>query len=168
MRIYESNTGLKRDLLLRTCTCYMLVSCLAYSALKMEATCSSETSVDFQRTKRQKMQPFMKWHYFHHLWVQYLTVWLELLLNELRFLPESPCAVRTKDLATRMRGAKSWWWIVMTLLHIQNLSCRTQTTGPFKYRNTKLTKCRMDPNIRRYLIFPIIKLNISLSSEGCK
>jgi hypothetical protein len=32
-------------------TCFMLVSCLAYSStLKMEATCSSETSVDFQRT----------------------------------------------------------------------------------------------------------------------
>jgi hypothetical protein len=30
-----------------------LVSCLAYySILKMEATCSSETSVDFQRTTR--------------------------------------------------------------------------------------------------------------------
>jgi hypothetical protein len=32
-------------------TCYMLVSCLPYSAtLKIEAICSSETSVDFQRT----------------------------------------------------------------------------------------------------------------------
>jgi hypothetical protein len=31
----------------------MLVSCLAYSStMKMEATYSSETSVDFQRTKR--------------------------------------------------------------------------------------------------------------------
>jgi hypothetical protein len=30
---------------------FMLVSCLAYSStLKMKATCSSETSVDFQRT----------------------------------------------------------------------------------------------------------------------
>jgi hypothetical protein len=30
--------------------CFMLASCLAYSSiLKMEATCSSETSVDFQR-----------------------------------------------------------------------------------------------------------------------
>jgi hypothetical protein len=29
--------------------CFTLVSCLAYfSALKMEATCSSDTSVDFQ------------------------------------------------------------------------------------------------------------------------
>jgi hypothetical protein len=34
-------------------TCFMLVSCLAYSlALKMEAICSSETSVNFQRTAR--------------------------------------------------------------------------------------------------------------------
>jgi hypothetical protein len=34
-------------------TCFMLVSCLAYSsALKMEATCSSETSVDFHRNTR--------------------------------------------------------------------------------------------------------------------
>jgi hypothetical protein len=30
----------------------MLVSCSAYSTLKMEATCCSETSVDFQRTTR--------------------------------------------------------------------------------------------------------------------
>jgi hypothetical protein len=31
---------------------FTLVSCLAYfSTLKLEATCSSETSVDFQRTK---------------------------------------------------------------------------------------------------------------------
>jgi hypothetical protein len=34
-------------------TCFMLVSCVVYfSALNMEATCSSETSVDFQRTTR--------------------------------------------------------------------------------------------------------------------
>jgi hypothetical protein len=34
-------------------TCFMLVSCLAYSsALTMEATCSSKTSVDFHRTRR--------------------------------------------------------------------------------------------------------------------
>jgi hypothetical protein len=33
--------------------CSMLVSCLVYSlTLKIEETCSSETSVDFQRTKR--------------------------------------------------------------------------------------------------------------------
>jgi hypothetical protein len=31
-------------------TCSMLVSCLAYSTLKMNATCYSETSVDFQQT----------------------------------------------------------------------------------------------------------------------
>jgi hypothetical protein len=32
-------------------TCFMLVYCVAYSStLKMEATCSSETSVDYQRT----------------------------------------------------------------------------------------------------------------------
>jgi hypothetical protein len=31
--------------------CFALVSCMAYSStLKMEAKCSSETSVDFQRT----------------------------------------------------------------------------------------------------------------------
>jgi hypothetical protein len=34
-------------------TCFMLVSCLAYSAtLKMEVTCSSNMSVDFQHTGR--------------------------------------------------------------------------------------------------------------------
>jgi hypothetical protein len=32
-------------------TCFILISCLAYSStLKMEATYSSETSADFQRT----------------------------------------------------------------------------------------------------------------------
>jgi hypothetical protein len=36
-------------------TCFMLVSCLAYSfTLKMEVTCPSEVSVDFQQTA---------WHY---------------------------------------------------------------------------------------------------------
>jgi hypothetical protein len=34
-------------------TCFMLVSCLSYSStLKMEATCSSETSVEFKLTTR--------------------------------------------------------------------------------------------------------------------
>jgi hypothetical protein len=34
-------------------TCFTLVSCLSYSStLKMEVTCSSETSVDFRRTTR--------------------------------------------------------------------------------------------------------------------
>jgi hypothetical protein len=37
--------------------CFVLVSCLPYSlTLKMEATCSSETSVDFQRTTRRHIQ----------------------------------------------------------------------------------------------------------------
>jgi hypothetical protein len=35
---------------------FTLVSCLVYhSVLKMEATCSSETSVDFQRTTRRNV-----------------------------------------------------------------------------------------------------------------
>jgi hypothetical protein len=35
------------------CSAFMLVSCSAYSqTLKMEATCSSGTSVDFQRSTR--------------------------------------------------------------------------------------------------------------------
>jgi hypothetical protein len=37
----------------RQATCFTLVSCLAYSStVKMEAKCSSETSVDIQRTTR--------------------------------------------------------------------------------------------------------------------
>jgi hypothetical protein len=37
----------------RDTSIFMIVSCLAYSStLKMEARCSSETSVDFQRTTR--------------------------------------------------------------------------------------------------------------------
>jgi hypothetical protein len=31
---------------------FTLISCSAYSTVKMEAICSSETSVDFQRTTR--------------------------------------------------------------------------------------------------------------------
>jgi hypothetical protein len=38
-------------------TCFMLASCLIYSStLKMVAKCSSETSVDFQRTSGVKFQ----------------------------------------------------------------------------------------------------------------
>jgi hypothetical protein len=33
-------------------TCFMLEICFAYFFLKMEGTCSSETSVDFQRVTR--------------------------------------------------------------------------------------------------------------------
>jgi hypothetical protein len=36
----------------QTDTGFMLVSCLAYSILKMGAACSSETSVDLQQTTR--------------------------------------------------------------------------------------------------------------------
>jgi hypothetical protein len=36
----------------RLATCLTLVSCSAYSTLKMEAICSSETSVDFQLATR--------------------------------------------------------------------------------------------------------------------
>jgi hypothetical protein len=37
-------------------TCFMLASCLAYSStIKMEVTCSSATSVDFQRTTRRSI-----------------------------------------------------------------------------------------------------------------
>jgi hypothetical protein len=40
----------------RLAACFMLVSCSAYSStLKMEATCSSETSVDFRRTTRRPL-----------------------------------------------------------------------------------------------------------------
>jgi hypothetical protein len=43
-----AHCDLRREVL---ATCFTLVSCLAYSStLKMEVTCSSETSVDFQRT----------------------------------------------------------------------------------------------------------------------
>jgi hypothetical protein len=42
-----------RDIMQSLPNAFSQVSCSAYSlALKMEATCSSETSVDFQRTTR--------------------------------------------------------------------------------------------------------------------
>jgi hypothetical protein len=41
----------------------VLVSCSAYySTLKMEATCSSETSADFQRTTWRYIQEYNIWH----------------------------------------------------------------------------------------------------------
>jgi hypothetical protein len=40
----------------KSCKSFSLVSCSAYSSImKMEATCSSETSVDFQRTARRSI-----------------------------------------------------------------------------------------------------------------
>jgi hypothetical protein len=52
-------------------TCFMLVSCMAYSLnLKMEVTCSSETSVDFQWTawryipEDRTLHTFYVWYIF--------------------------------------------------------------------------------------------------------
>jgi hypothetical protein len=47
-------------------TCFKLVSCSAYSwTLKMEATCSSETSVDFQRTTHRYIPEHRTLHNHH-------------------------------------------------------------------------------------------------------
>jgi hypothetical protein len=49
---------------------FMLVSCLAYSSmLKMEASCYSETSVDFQRAKRRYITEdrTLQYHHCGHL-----------------------------------------------------------------------------------------------------
>jgi hypothetical protein len=55
----------KPDLL---ATCFTLVSCLAYSStLTMEAICSSETSVDFQRTARRYISKD-RTLYFRDVW----------------------------------------------------------------------------------------------------
>jgi hypothetical protein len=40
----------------------MLVSCWVYSTLKMEAACSSKTSVDFQRTTRRYITEYGTLH----------------------------------------------------------------------------------------------------------
>jgi hypothetical protein len=45
-----------RQLNLGLAPAFTLVSCSAYLALKMEAICLSETSVDFQRTTRHYIQ----------------------------------------------------------------------------------------------------------------
>jgi hypothetical protein len=50
-------------------TCFVLVSSLAYSsALKMEATCTSETSVDFHRTTRCYISPYQPLWELKILW----------------------------------------------------------------------------------------------------
>jgi hypothetical protein len=42
-----------KAVVMKSCSAFILVSFLVYfSKMKMEATCSSETSVDFQRTTR--------------------------------------------------------------------------------------------------------------------
>jgi hypothetical protein len=43
-------------------TCFTLVSCLPYSTLKMEATCSPEKSVDFQQTTQYYMPEYIILH----------------------------------------------------------------------------------------------------------
>jgi hypothetical protein len=51
-----SKAANQREVLLSTC--FTMVSCLAYfSTLEMDATCSSETSVDFQRTTGDRSLP---------------------------------------------------------------------------------------------------------------
>jgi hypothetical protein len=52
---YEGNVGFDvlTPMVMNTTTCWMLVLCVAFSsALKMEAVCSLETSVNFYRTTR--------------------------------------------------------------------------------------------------------------------
>jgi hypothetical protein len=52
-RNQDSIAGRDKRFSLAIATCFMLVSCLAYSSnLRMKATCSSKTSADFQRTTR--------------------------------------------------------------------------------------------------------------------
>jgi hypothetical protein len=47
----ETSVNFQRTAGSKLATCFTLVSCLANSSsLKLEATCSSETSVDFQQT----------------------------------------------------------------------------------------------------------------------
>jgi hypothetical protein len=49
----ESQLTFRRNMSLFFSACFMLVLCLAHSStLKMEATCSSETSADFRRSTR--------------------------------------------------------------------------------------------------------------------
>jgi hypothetical protein len=43
---------------------FALLSCLAYSILKMVMICSSETSVNFQRTTRRYIPEDRNFHYF--------------------------------------------------------------------------------------------------------
>jgi hypothetical protein len=68
-------------------TSFMLVSCLAnYSTLKIKATCSSETSVDFERTTRGYITEYntLHNHRFENL-KSYIAKYLFSLLRTLTF-----------------------------------------------------------------------------------
>jgi hypothetical protein len=91
---------------------FTLISCLAYSsALKMEATCSSETSVDFQRAKRcyipedrtlRIKTSLTKWHqktlYFHQTFILHWecrkTATAQLPIRVLAWISQSSNEVR--------------------------------------------------------------------------
>jgi hypothetical protein len=63
-------------------TCFRLVSCLAYSStLKMDATCSSKTSVDFQRTTRCYISENKTLHKGHCSLIMSLLTFLCILLD---------------------------------------------------------------------------------------
>jgi hypothetical protein len=87
---------IKRDLTLRTCTCYVVVFYLAYSsALKMEASYTSETSVEQ-----------LGWNSLNCK---------RLLLTWRWVLPKLPCVVRIgglkesdKDAGSRALAVNSW------------------------------------------------------------
>jgi hypothetical protein len=63
---FETQPTFRRDMS-PSCACFSPVSCLAYSTLNMEATCSCETSVDFQRATRCYIPADWTFHN-HHFW----------------------------------------------------------------------------------------------------
>jgi hypothetical protein len=75
----ENQTTFRRNILLSSSEfvlCFLLVSCWAYSStLKMEATCSSETSIDFERTTHQYIaQDKIPDPSFYHYYNQYAYI----------------------------------------------------------------------------------------------
>jgi hypothetical protein len=95
----------------------MLVSCLAYSStLKMEATCSSEMSVDFQQTV---------WRYIPDDRTLHILFWkckLNYFNNlgsarqksEIINIPETECFLTDPSRTVIMkREFKDWSWIVI-------------------------------------------------------
>jgi hypothetical protein len=74
-------------------TCFALVSWLTYfSTLRMEATCSSETSVDFQRTTRRYIPEDRTLH--NHLY-ENLKSYLLNIFNSIIFLERGTAFLRT-------------------------------------------------------------------------
>jgi hypothetical protein len=103
-------------------TCFMLVSCLAYSLTqKMEVTCSSETSVDFQQAT---------WHYIpadrtlHNHCCENLISYNSLIPST-----SSLCTFNTISLFPYWHTVTMLWKPFATLTDINSIRHRSRTNS---------------------------------------